>query len=36
MFNVVFDTAIGKIKRAYEGQWNNGRVSTDGKTETQN
>ncbi len=30
MFNIVFEPVIGEIKRAYEGQWNNGRVSTNG------
>jgi deoxycytidine triphosphate deaminase len=35
MFNVVFQEVYGDIKRSYEGQWNNGRVSTNGKTEEQ-
>ena len=31
MFNIVFEPVIGKIKRAYEGQWQGGaRVSTKG------
>ena len=35
MFNVVFEEVYGDIKRAYEGQWNGGRVSTTSGLEKQ-
>ena len=36
MFNVEFEPVIGEIKRAYSGQHQSGRVTSDGKTEIQN
>lgn len=31
--NLVFKTSTGELERAYEGQWNEGRVETDGTEE---
>lgn len=36
MFNIVFYPVIGEIEREYDGQNQNGRVTSDGKTEKQN
>ncbi|MDP2673089.1 MAG: hypothetical protein Q8O84_04720 [Nanoarchaeota archaeon] len=36
MFNVEFEPVIGEIKRAYSGQHQGGRVTSDGKKEVQN
>lgn len=35
MFNVVFETVLGEIKRTYSGQHQGGRVTSGGETETQ-
>lgn len=34
--NVVFSEVIGDLARSYSGQWNQGRVSTEGKSEVMN
>lgn len=36
MFNVEFEPVVGEIKRAYSGQHQGGRVTSDGKFEIQN
>lgn len=36
MFNLVFETVVGDIERAYSGQHQGGRVTSQGETETQN
>jgi deoxycytidine triphosphate deaminase len=36
MFNIEFEPVVGDLKRAYSGQHQGGRVTSDGETETQN
>ena len=36
MFNLVFETIIGDIKRPYSGQHQGGRVTSGGEVEIQN
>jgi len=36
MFSVEYEAVVGEIKRAYSGQHQGGRVTSDGKIEIQN
>jgi len=36
MFNCLIEEVVGEMKRAYSGQHQGGRVSSDGEVEVQN